>query len=293
MNHKIRKSDIISVSRRTDIPAFYGEWFVDKLKKGVVGFINPFNRKISYVSLKKDDVKYFVFWSKNFISFTPYLKWIKERGFNFYFNYTINNYSAFFEKNLPDTKMLIDNLKLLSKEYSPISINWRYDPIVICDKMDFDFHKKNFEFLAKNLSGYVKRCYFSYVTVYPKVRKSFGKLDSKVELFDISDEMRISFANELASIAENYEIKLYSCCADYLVLGKINKGSCIDNNVLKELFDESKVYKEHPTRKECHCVESIDIGVYNSCMHNCIYCYANDQSDKRKAFKDVSSLFLC
>lgn len=285
---KIRKSEIISVSRRTDIPCFYSEWFMDKLKKGVVGFINPFNNEKSLVSLKPEDAKYFVFWSKNFIPFAKYLNDIAQMGFKFYFNYTINNYSNFFEKNLPSISSLIDNLKFLSDSFSPLSINWRYDPIIICKMMDFNFHKKNFESLCKKLTGYVKRCYFSYVTLYPKVLRKFNLV--KLELFKIEKEERISFANELALIAESYGIKLFSCCGSYLVQGKIQKASCIDSGVLKELFNEEKKYKKLATRKECNCVESIDIGVYDSCNHNCLYCYANT---KNKILNyNTSSLFL-
>lgn len=110
---------IISVSRRTDIPAFYGEWFLKKLNEGFTEYKNPFSGRMNQTSLLNEDVASFVFWSKNFIPFVSALKTIKEKEYNFYFNYTINNYPKSFEPNLPEKELLINNLKYLSDSYSP------------------------------------------------------------------------------------------------------------------------------------------------------------------------------
>jgi len=297
-NFKIKKSPIISVSRRTDIPAFYGDWFLDKINRGFAGYVNPFNNHKYYVSLKPEDAKYFIFWSNNYIPFMDKLKKIEKKGFNFYFNYTINNYPSIFEPNLPQADALIRNLKNLSDKYSPKSINWRYDPIIITNITDFVYHLKNFNELLKNLSGYVERCFFSYIFLYDKVKKRFNDLNlkSSIKLTEISNEQKINFANELAAMAESYNIKMYSCCRDFLVQDKIKKARCIDSNIFSELFNDKNVYKTKPTRKECGCTDSVDIGHYNSCMHNCIYCYANSNLPViRKNYKlhNPESLFLC
>jgi len=296
-NFKIKKSSIISASRRTDIPAFYGEWFIDKLNRGVAGYENPFNNNKYYVSLKPEDVNYFIFWSNNFIPFCGKLKIIEQRGYKFYFNYTINNYPSIFEPNLPETEALINNLKNLSDKYSPKSINWRYDPIIITNNTNFDYHLKNFNELLKKLSGYIERCYFSYVFLYDKVKKRFNELILKnnINLSEINNEQKINFANKLADMAESYNVKMYSCCGDYLAQNKIKKASCIDSNILSDLFNDKNVYKSKPTRKECGCSESIDIGRYDSCLHNCVYCYANSNLPlikKNYKLHNPESLFL-
>jgi hypothetical protein len=272
---------IISVSRRTDIPAFFGEWFSVKLKCGFADYKNPFSGKIQRVSLLKEDVSCFVFWSKNFIPFVPVLKDLKENGYNFYFNYTINNYPKIFEPALPDLELLINNLKLLSDSYSSETINWRYDPIIISGHTDIDFQINNFRSLAENLKGYVKRCFISFVSLYKKVVRNFEKLEKlgNVKIYEPDQLIKIEIANMLSEIAQDDGIKVYSCCSDYLVHGLINKASCIDGKLIVDLFYNDKIVdfknKIKPTRDGCGCYESIDIGEYNTCGHNCVYCYAN------------------
>ena len=278
--------NIISVSRRTDIPAFYGNWFINRIKDGYAGYLNPFNKKIRYVSLKREDVVAFVFWSKNYIPFYDDLRILKEQGYNFYYNYTINNFSKKIEPNVPDIDLLLENIKKISATCSPKTINWRYDPIIISDKSDFEFHLKNFNFLAQSLSGYVERCYMSFVHFYKKVRLNLLKSsqDDSIKVYDPSFELKVNLANELADIAERNNIKLLSRCSDYLINGKIKKGSCVDLDLINELFqvNYSQETKVKPMRKECGCSYSIDIGSYNTCIHGCLYCYANINKENAK-----------
>ncbi|MBN2544349.1 MAG: DUF1848 family protein, partial [Spirochaetes bacterium] len=112
----------------------------------------------------------------------------------------------------------------------------------------------------------------------------------------IKNEQKINFANQLADIADSYNVKIYSCCGDYLVQNKIKKASCIDTQIISELFNDKNIYKTKPTRKECGCAQSVDIGHYNSCMHNCVYCYANLNLSiikKNHKLHNPQSLFLC
>jgi hypothetical protein len=292
---------IISVSRRTDIPAFYGKWFLNRLNEGCVGYLNPFSNDKYKVSLKKEDVECFVFWSKNFIPFIDKLKIINSQGYKFYFNYTINGYSKIFEQHTESTEKLIDNLKLLSELYSQNHINWRYDPIIISEITDYNFHLRNFENIAKKIKGNTKRCIISFIDLYKKVEKNIKIIEEKynVNIKDPVNNLKIQLANDLADIALTYGINIYSCCGDYLIGPKIKKAHCVDWGLIKQLF-YNKVgtelnYKINPTRKECGCTESIDIGTYNTCVHGCMYCYAN--IDKKSAYNryknhDVNSVFL-
>lgn len=153
---------IISASRRTDIPAFYGDWFMARLAQGFAGVVNPFGGQKYIIPLKPNDVVCFVFWSKNFAPFLENLKTIERMSYRFYFNYTVTGIPSIFESNVNKPEAL-DALKTLSRMYSPRHINWRYDPIIISSISDYRFYVDDFRKIASQLAGFVQRCYFSYV----------------------------------------------------------------------------------------------------------------------------------
>ncbi len=288
---------IISVSRRTDIPAFYGDWFMVRLKDGFAGVVRPFGGQKYAVSLKPDDVTCLVFWSKDFTPFLENLKTIESMGYKFYFNYTVTGLPGFFEANV-DKRFAIDTLKLLSRMYSPQHINWRFDPIIISSICDGEFFIRAFQELAREFEGFVQRCYFSFVCEYNKVRRNFQELQKStgVEIIEVGEDFKINVANELATIAERHGIQMFSCCGDYLVNDQIKKAHCIDGGIIEELFHPQGLqYTEKPTRDQCGCTESTDIGTYDTCPHGCIYCYAN--ANKSRAYEsfrkhDKDSAFL-
>lgn len=288
---------IISVSRRTDIPAFYGQWFINRLKDGFAGVVNPFGGKKYIVSLKPEDVSCFVFWSKNFTPFLENLDILTKNGCKFYFNYTVTGLPDIFESNV-EKKSAIDTLKFLSRKYSLSHINWRFDPIIISSVCERDYFIERFKELVTEFAGLVERCYISFVTEYKKVLINFDELEKtngiKIEHHDT--EFKIALANELADIAAASGIQIYSCCCDYLLNDKVQKAHCIDGGVIDKLFyPEGFAYKEKHTRQECGCTESYDIGTYNTCPHGCVYCYANTNKDRAySAFKthDPDSAFL-
>ena len=288
---------IISASRRTDIPAFYGDWFMNRLKEGFAGVVNPFGGQRYLVSLKLQDVVCFVFWSKDFTPFLENLKTLDDLGYKFYFNYTVTGLPSVFEHNL-DKKAAIKTLKELSRMYSPRHINWRFDPIVLSSVCDRDFFIRVFEELASDFEGLVERCYFSFVVEYNKVKRNFEELEKTdgLVITNIGEDFKIGLANELADIAEQHGIKMFSCCGDYLVGEKIKKAHCIDGTIIEELFSPDDFqYNEKPTRNECGCTESTDIGTYDTCPHGCVYCYANSNKSKAcNAFRnhDKNSAFL-
>ena len=288
---------IISVSRRTDIPAFYGDWFMNRLKEGFAGVVNPFGGQKYIVSLKPEDVRCFVFWSKDFTPFLENLETIESLGYKFYFNYTVTGLPNIFERNL-NKESAIETLKQLSRMYSPRHINWRFDPVIISDICDRDFFIGAFETLARDFAGLVERCYFSFVTKYGKVIRNFKQLERAVgvKILSISEKFKIELANELAEIAKDFGIRMYSCCGDYLINEKIQKGHCIDREVIESLFfPDGFEYKHKPTRAECGCTESSDIGTYDTCPHGCVYCYANtNKHNANLAFEnhDKNSAFL-
>lgn len=288
---------IISVSRRTDIPAFYNDWFMRRIREGFTGVVAPYGGKRYLVSLAPQDVDCFVFWSKDFTPFVPHLDALDRLGYRFYFNYTLTALPAVFETNV-DKATALKTLKYLSERYSPRHINWRFDPIVLSSITDGAFYLDAFEQLAAQLAGRVERCYFSFVTDYEKVKCNLLPLltDKGISLLQLHPQKKVALADRLAAIADRYGIRMYSCCGDFLVGPRIHKAHCIDGGIIEQLFfPQGFQYKEKPTRQECGCTESIDIGTYDTCPHGCLYCYANaDKAVAGEAFRrhDPDSAFL-
>lgn len=278
---------IISASRRTDIPAFYGDWFMKSLANGFAGYVNPFNAKKNIVSLKKNDVSSIILWSKNFSPFINNALLLQKEGYSLFFNYTITGLPRIFEPGVPDENESLESIKYLSTRFSPEHFNWRYDPILISDVTGIDYHVNKFDFLCRSLSGYIKKCYISFPTTYRKVDRRFKYFTDRtgISLINLDTQDRINLAIKLCSIAENYGITIFSCCGDYLNREKIKKGHCIDGEILSLISGKNlSKLKIKPTRKECGCTESTDIGIYDSCPHGCIYCYANNNTVLASSF---------
>jgi len=288
---------IISVSRRTDIPAFYGDWFMRRIHAGFAGVVNPFGGKRYRVSLAAGDVAGLVFWSKDFTPFLPHLETLDRLGYRSYFNYTVTALPKVFESHA-DRARAVETLRSLSRRYSPAHINWRFDPIILSSISDELFYLQAFAELAQALEGVVERCYFSFVTRYGKVLRHFQHLEQTAGLrvIEPSQETKIGLANRLAVVAAKHGITMHSCCGDYLVGEHIQKAHCIDGDLIERLFYPGGFeHRDKGTRPECGCAESSDIGTYNTCPHGCIYCYANaNKLSAQKAFEqhDVDSAFL-
>lgn len=274
MNEKV-----ISVSRRTDIPAFYGQWFMNALKRGYVDSYNPFNRKyVSRVSLNKDDVICFVFWSKNPKPFIKYLDELDQLGFTYYFQFTITPYDNDIETCIPSKTELINTFIELSLKIGKDKVIWRYDPIIITDKYDVNYHKKQFEFFASKLAKYTNKVVISFVDFYKKT------INKNKNLIYIDLDMQLELGKIIANIALKYNLEVASCgeTIDLSVYG-IKHNKCIDDELINAITSKDvNLKKDKGQRKECNCVESIDIGSSRSCKHFCTYCYANTSEKQVK-----------
>ena len=268
---------IISASRRTDIPAFHGEWFMKCIEDGFVISTNPSNNQTYKISLLPQDVNCLVFWSKNFIPFLDNLNKLASLGYKFFFNYTITGLSKIFEPNVENFDNTVNNLIELSKQFGIDSINWRYDPIIFSNTTDYNFHLDTFDKISTKLTGYVNRCVFSFVYNYSKIIPRFKSLEySGIFVNDEPQEVKIKLSRELSQIAKQKGIKMFTCCEDFVTGDNIEKSSCIDLNAIKRITGEDTFQKQSSTsRKSCGCYTSTDIGFYNTCKHNCVYCYAN------------------
>lgn len=284
---------VISASRRTDIPAFYAKWFVNRLKEGRIAVRNPMNiHQITEWSFSPDTVDCIVFWTKNPSQILPLLKEIEE--YKYYFQFTLNPYDKSIESKVPVKKEVITTFKKLSDLIGSDKVVWRYDPILLTPTIGIDYHVRYFEKLAKLLSGYTEQCVISFLDIYKRI-------ESRLRSQDISTpfEKQVEIlAEKLSQIAKNYYLQIRTCseAVDLSRFG-IEHSSCIDKELIERITGCELITKKDPNqRKECGCVQSVDIGEYNSCPHNCSYCYAtysvNSMSKKIVSANPDSSLII-
>jgi hypothetical protein len=275
---------IISASRRTDIPAFFTDWFIKRLDEGSVLVKNPYSGKVLEVSLRPGRVHSVVLWSKDFHPLLRRIEEVESRAPNLFFHFTITGVPKALEQHTPDVKDAVEDFIFISKRYSPAHIVWRFDPIVITDRLPFDFFEDSFARLAGLLKGRTTECYLSFMEPYKKVLRNFEKYTDH-KLVELSIEEKQGYAKKLSAIAEKNKLKLFACCNEYLVNDNIGQARCIDGERLAKLFGDYELSaKPAPTREGCGCTRAIDIGAYDTCAHGCLYCYANSDKEKAKHF---------
>ena len=283
---------ILSVSRRTDIPAFYSDWFFNRLKEGFVYVRNPMNiHQVSKIVLSPDVIDCIVFWSKNP---KPMLSRLDElKDYMYYFQFTINAYDKGFEVGVPRKEGIINTFKELSEKVGPKRVIWRYDPILLTEKMDMDYHIRYFEEIAKRLEGYTDTCVISFVDLYKKTQSNLKDTQAR----EPSLKEMIEIAAKMFLIANKYGITIQTCAEEIALESVgIKHGKCIDNALIEDLLGVKLVVSKDPNqRKECGCVQSVDIGEYNTCAHGCKYCYANFKESmvlRNRAAHDPNSPLL-
>ncbi len=285
---------ILSVSRRTDIPAFYAEWFFQRIREGFLYVRNPMNpRQVSRIGLSPEVVDCIIFWSKNP---APMLERLDElREYPFYFQFTLTGYGRDIEPGLPDKrKEVIGTFQKLSEKVGKERVVWRYDPILVNGRYTIEYHLKAFEEIAGCLKGYTEKVVISFVDFYAKTLRNTKDLYIK----SLSREEMREIAEGMAQIAKSCGLVIETC-AEQINLQDvgIRHGSCIDKKRIEKIAGCSlSVEKDKNQREACGCCESIDVGAYNTCRNGCRYCYANyheEQVRKCIACYDVDSPLLC
>lgn len=263
---------VISVSRRTDVPAFYAEWFMDKVRKGVCKVANPYNlSQVKEVSLRTEDVAAFVFWTRNARPIRPFLAELDAKGFNYYFLYTVTGYPRSHEPGLPMSPEVIDDFLRLAERIGPEKIIWRYDPVIISAGLDIEFHIRNFRRLAQRLSAGTKNVIITFVKRYRHIEKALEALG----YVHPSPHQRLVLEERLRTAASETGIAVKTC-GERDSFSDITSGKCIDERLLKDLFGlELSSGKDPGQPGECRCIKSVDIGRHGSCLHGCVYCYAS------------------
>ena len=267
---------IISASYRTDIPAFYHDWFLTRLDAGFCQTVNPYGRQIHTVRFDRDAVSGFVFWTKNLGPFRAALEQVRGRGFPFVVQYTINAYPRALETSVTDAERAIGHMHDLAREFGPRAGVWRYDPVVSTSMTPPDWHVGNFTRLADRLAGATDEVVISFAHVYRKTRSNMDAA-SRLHGFgwdDPGDDGKRDLIGRLAAVAADRDMRLSLCSQEaYLVPGAV-PARCIDAERLSDVAGRPIAARSKGNRPGCMCSESRDIGDYDTCPHGCVYCYA-------------------
>lgn len=292
---------IISASRRTDIPAFYSQWFMNRLREGYCLVPNPYNpRQVARISFLPECLDVIVFWSKNPFPILRHLPEVEKMGHPFYFLFTLNAYPKALEPNLPSLAERISTFIKLSRRIGSRRVIWRYDPIILSNRTDAAFHKKMFEDLCGQLAGHTCRVIISVITRYRKTIRSLRALEKQGYVFDREPRNHTEtegLLSEMASSAADHGLETFACAEkkDYTHLG-VKPARCIDATLIRELWGIPVASGKDPGQREhCGCASSRDIGMTDTCPHGCLYCYATmnwEIAVKRYQTHDPNSVML-
>lgn len=290
---------IISASRRTDIPAFYADWFVNRLREQYLLVRNPFNyHQVKRVSLARQDVDAIVFWTRNPEKLLSHLPLLNSMRHAYYFQYTITGYPRAVEQSVPQVQLAIKRFKQLSDLIGSERVIWRYDPILLSNLTNISDHKRLFGEIAGDLRGKTRRVVISFADFYKKTERNLNSVKGlRCEDIVKNDAAQAELAIFMASVAKYNDMEIRTCSEKQgLSQFGIAHGKCIDDDILRSVFGISlSGEKDKGQREECGCIKSIDIGTYNTCLHGCTYCYATFNSQlatKNKAAHDPASPFL-
>jgi hypothetical protein len=277
---------IISASRRTDIPAFYLPWLLNRFREGEVYVRNPFNAKVAYrLILTPATVEALVLWSKNP---APLLN-NPDLPYPWYMQFTLNDYPSAWESHLPAVQDRIATFRALARRYGSDALVWRYDPIILSGQIDAAWHIARFTTLCQSLEGATNQAVISFLD-------SYGKITSWMQqehILSPSIPVRVELAQQLSWIAGQHGIHATACCEAELPLPIAH---CVDAHRLDRLAGPLTIPADKGQRPGCGCAASYDIGQYHSCLHGCAYCYATRSlkaAQKHYAMHDPLSPLLC
>lgn len=285
---------ILSASRRTDIPTHYAGWFFNRIRDGFALVRNPMSfHHVSRINITPDAVDGIVFWTKDP---TPMLPRLGELArYHYYFQFTLNSYAADMEPGVGSKKgRIIPAFKRLSDMIGPERVIWRYDPILINENYTAAYHIKYFERLARSLRGYTKKCVFSFIDLYRSTRNGLAEF----AVHSPALEQKYMLAKSISEIASSYGLVLESCAEDIPPEDcGVAHGRCVDADLLGKISGRRiEAKKDKNQRTACGCAESVDIGMYGTCLSGCRYCYANHSKRnvaQNAARHDPASPLLC
>lgn len=261
---------IINIGQRTDIPAFYARWFLNRLQAGFVCVRNPYNpSQVSRYRLSPDVVDCIGFCTKNPLPMLPYLDRLQDYGQYWYVS--ITPYGRDLEPNVPDKHRLLQAFRQLSQKVGKLRVGWRYDPILLTDRYTPEYHLRAFRAMAEALAGFTDTVVISFVDCYPKVLQNFPELQA------VPRAVRLQLGQELVRIAADCGMGLRTCAeGDELAPYGADCSGCMKLSDYERAIGKTLLApKRKGARAECACYLGCDIGAYSTCRHFCRYCYAN------------------
>lgn len=265
---------ILNTGSRTDIPAFYSDWFYNRIREGYVLVRNPYHpTRITKYLLQPEVIDALVFCTKNPLPMLDRLSLLS--AFDMFWSVTITPYGREIEPLVPPKEQVISSFKRLSSLVGKGRMSWRYDPIFITEQYPVSYHIEQFHRMAEALSGYTEQCVVSFIDLYEKTKRNFRGIHS-VTGYD--QETLIAAFSE---IAKRNRLQIHLCCENAeLVRENVDADGCLTKAVLeKALGCRLDVPQKKMAREECSCLLGADIGAYNTCPHGCLYCYANYDSE--------------
>jgi len=268
---------IISASYKTDIPAFYGRWFLNRLAAGYCLMVNPYGRQTHRIDLSREAVDGFVFWTRNAWPFLDALEAVNQRGHHFMIQVTVTGYPRALESGVLDTDRAIGQILTLANRWGPRAVVWRYDPIVLSTLTPPPWHRTNFARLASALRGSVDEVVISFMQPY---RKTTRNLDAAARRHDFTwhdpaIEEKRTLLTDLALIATDAGMTTTLCTQPHLLdTPGVTAARCVDTTRLSDIAGHPIPGRRKGNRPGCDCTESRDIGDYDSCAQGCAYCYA-------------------
>ena len=277
---------IVSASYRTDIPAFYPDWFLGRLRSGQCRVANPYGGPDYLVSLTPEAADGFVFWTRNARPFLPALEETAARGFPFVVQYTITGYPRVLEPSVVRPDEAVALVEQLARRYGRRALVWRYDPVFLTSLTPPDWHLRRFAELASMLSGATDEVVLSFAQIYAKTKSNSDKAARRHDFTwsDPDPETKQALLGELAAIARNHDLWPTLCSQPELRADTIEPAACIDAARLSDLAGRPIAARTKGNRPGCFCAESRDIGAYDTCPHGCVYCYAVSNRGVAKRF---------
>ncbi len=285
---------ILSVSRRTDIPAFYMAWFMDQVAQGVIDVVNPFNQQVRQVTVTPERVDTMVFWSKNF---GPYLagrygERLQAMGYHLFFNFTLNSRSPILEPGVPDLDQRLGQLHQLCRRFGSASVQWRFDPIChyITQAGAIETNLDDFESIAAAAGEYgVATCTTSFMDHYRKIGR---RTRDRILFVEPSPTEQVNILLNMEQVLTPLGIGLDLCCEKKVLArlpgeSTINAGACISGQRITTVHGGKVSQRQDAGQRKtsgCECTVSVDVGSYSlhPCHHNCLFCYANPACDRRR-----------
>jgi hypothetical protein len=267
---------IVSASYRSDIPAFYGDWFRRRLRAGVCRVANPYGGPAYRVDLTPAAVDGFVFWTRNAAPFRAALAEVAARGLPFVVQYSVTGYPRALEASVPRPEAAVAEIRALAARYGPRAVVWRYDPVLLSSLTPAAWHRANFTRLAAALRGACDEVVLSFAQIYAKTRSNTARAAARhgFAWHDPEAEEKRALLRELAGLAAEQGLSARLCAQPELLAPGLAPAACVDAGRLSDVAGRAVAARQKGNRPGCLCAESRDIGAYDSCPHGCVYCYA-------------------